>query len=360
MVLSLFPDQIGNFRKRTQFIAMSSLTMGCPFVCLYASVYPSQFLWVFSLAEVCNQMLELYEQSRLPPAQGSEVEGSAGGTRAASKAPTANEDQASKQISSQAPQHSSAERTVVPQRGTENQSNDGSAEMGSDITDHNLDIRESHNSEQLTHQDNKREVSNRSKSGTERDQDIIVGTKEGAEVGRRDESALNNSGSNVGRNLERREVPLGHSPNEAIKIDKDKLKALAAMGKKRKEQRGEMALKKDVMDEDDLIERELEDGIELAVEDEKNKRERRQNWSKPDGEDHHGGENHEETRDGRYMNMKVQFQKDMDEDNAEEGEMIDDASSSLNNRKRRMGSPPGRQPEMKKHLDSSYHNDLAE
>ena len=61
--------------------------------------------------------------------------------------------------------------------------------MGSDITDHNLDIRESHNSEQLTHQDNKREVSNRSKSGTERDQDRIVGTKEGAEVGRRDESA---------------------------------------------------------------------------------------------------------------------------------------------------------------------------
>ncbi|KAL5193149.1 Cyclin-T1-5 [Glycine soja] len=293
------------------------------------------------LEEVSNQMLELYEQNRLPPAQGSEVEGSAGGTRAASKAPSANEEQASKQISSQAPQHSSVERTAVPQRGTENQSNDGSAEMGSDITDHNLDIRESHNSEQLTHQDNKREVSNRSKSGTERDQDRIVGTKEGAEVGRRDESALNNSGSNVGRNLERREVPLGHSPNEAIKIDKDKLKALAAMGKKRKEQRGEMALKKDVMDEDDLIERELEDGIELAVEDEKNKRERRQNWSKPDGEDHHGGENHEETRDGRYMNMKVQFQKDMDEDNAEEGEMIDDASSSLNNRKRRMGSPPG-------------------
>ena len=50
----------------------------------------------------------------------------------------------------------------------------------------------------------------------------------------------------------------------------------------------------------------------------------------------------------------------MEEDNAEEAEMIDDASSSLNNRKRRMGSPPGRQPEMKKRLDSSYHNDLAE
>ncbi|KAL5127296.1 Cyclin-T1-4 [Glycine soja] len=201
--------------------------------------------------------------------KGSEVEGSAGGTRAASKAPSVNEEQASKQISSQAPQHESVDTTAIPQRGTKNKSNDGSAKMGSDITDHNLDIRESHNLEQLTHQDNKRQVSNRSKSSTQRDQDRIVGTKQGAEVGRRDESALNNSGSNVGRNLERQEVPLGHSPNEAIKIDKDKLKALAAMGEKRKEQRGEMALKKHVMDEDDLIERELENGIELAVEDDK-------------------------------------------------------------------------------------------
>ncbi|KAK7347794.1 hypothetical protein VNO80_22333 [Phaseolus coccineus] len=315
------------------------------------------------LEEVSNQMLELYEQNRLPPAQGSEVEGSAGGTRSTTKAPAVNEEQASKQISSQAPQHSSVERTVVPQRGTENQSNDGSAEMGSDITDHKMDLdnRESRNSEQLTQKDNKREVSNRSKSVSERivagDQDRMVGTKEGAEVGRRDESVLYNSGSNVGRNMERREGPLSHSPKEAIKmIDKDKLKA--AMEKRRKE-RGEMTLKKDVMDEDDLIERELEDGVELAVEDEKNKRERRQNWSKHDGEDHHG-KNHEETRDGRHTSMKGQFQKDMDEDNAEEGEMIDDASSSLNNRKRRMGSPPGKQPEMKKRLDSSYHNDLAE
>ena len=31
-----------------------------------------------------------------------------------------------------------------------------------------------------------------------------------------------------------------------------------------------------MIDEDDLIERELEDGVELAAEDEKNKRDRRQ------------------------------------------------------------------------------------
>ncbi|WVZ23567.1 hypothetical protein V8G54_002111 [Vigna mungo] len=358
MVLSLFTNQIWNFHRELN--AMSSLTMGCPIVCLYASVYSSQSLLLLSLAEVSNQMLELYEQNRIPPAQGSEVEGSAGGTRSATKAPAVNEDQASKQISSQAPQHSSVERTVVPQRGTENQSNDGSTEMGSDITDHKMDLdnRESQNSEQLTQKDNKREMSNRSKSGSERivagDQDRMVGTKEGAEVGRRDESALYNSGSNGGRNMERREGPISHSPKEAIKmIDKDKVKA--AMEKRRKE-RGEMTVKKDVMDEDDLIERELEDGVELAVEDEKNKRERRQNWSKHDGEDHHG-KNHEESRDGRHTSMKGQFQKEMDEENAEEGEMIDDASSSLNNRKRKMGSPPGKQPEMKKRPDSSYHND---
>ncbi|XP_027346007.1 cyclin-T1-3-like isoform X2 [Abrus precatorius] len=313
--------------------------------------------------EVSNQMLELYEQNRIPPSQGSEVEGSAGGgPRAATKAPTANEEQASKQISSHpAPQHSSAERNAVPPRGTENQSNDGSAEMGSDITDHKMDleIRESQNSEQLAQKDNKREVANRSKSGSERivagDQDRMVGTKEATDVGRRDEPALYNSGSNVGRNPERREGPLGHSPKEAIKmIDKDKVKA--ALEKRRKE-RGEMTLKKDVLDEDDLIERALEDGVEIPTENDKIKHERRQNWSKLDGED---GKDHEETRDGRHMSMKGHLQKDIDEDNAEEGEMVDDASSLLNNRKRKMGSPPGRQPEMKKRLDSSYHNDLAE
>ncbi|KAJ1380111.1 Cyclin-like [Sesbania bispinosa] len=316
------------------------------------------------LEEVSNQMLELYEQNRIPPSQGSEVEGTAGGgMKAASKAPASNEEQASKQTSSHpAAQHSSAENNAVPQRGTENQSNDGSTEMGSDITDHKMDleIRESQNSEQLAQKDNKREVANRSKSGTERivagDQDRMVGTTEAAEVGRRDDTALYKSSCNVGRNLELREGPVGHSPKEAIKmIDKDKLKA--AVEKRRKE-RGEMIVKKDVMDEDDLIERELEDGVELAVEDEKNKRERKQNWSKPDDEDY--GKDREGARDGRHMGMKGQLQKDMDEDNAEEGEMIDDASSLLNNRKRKRGSPPARQSEVKKRLDSSYHNDLAE
>jgi hypothetical protein len=57
---------------------------------------------------------------------------------------------------------------------------------------------------------------------------------------------------------------LGSPPKEAIKmIDKDKVKAAL---EKRRKSRGEITQKKDVMDEDDLIERELEDGVELAVE----------------------------------------------------------------------------------------------
>ena len=96
----------------------------------------------------------------------------------------------------------------------------------------------------------------------------MIGTKEAAEVGRRDDPGSHEY-SNVGRNMELREGPIGHSPKKAMKmIDKDKVKA--ALEKRRKEQR-EMKLKKDVMDEDDHIERELEDGVELAVEDKKNK-----------------------------------------------------------------------------------------
>ncbi|OIV94216.1 hypothetical protein TanjilG_10644 [Lupinus angustifolius] len=314
--------------------------------------------------EVSNQMLELYEQNKIPPSQGSEVEGSAagGGSRAAAKAPAANEEQASKQMfSHSAPQQSSDENHVAPSKGMQNQSNEESAEMGSDITDHKveLDIKESQNPEHLPHEDNKRDVDNRSKSGNEQivagDQDRMVGTKEGAEVGRRDDAASHKSSFTFGRNLELREGQLGQSPIEAIKmIDRDKVKA--AMEKRRKE-RAEMTLKKDIIDEDDLIEMELEDGVELAVEDEKNKGEGRQDWSKLEL-DH--GKDHKETKDGKNMGIKGQLQKYIDADNAKEGEMIDDASSMLNNCKRKIGRPPARQPEMKKRHDSSYHNVLAD
>ncbi|KAI4306344.1 hypothetical protein L6164_029631 [Bauhinia variegata] len=269
------------------------------------------------LEEVSNQMLELYEQNGAPQSQGSEVEGSAGGGGANRAA--VNEEQPSRQISSHTPQHSSAENDDVPQRGT---SNEGSAEMGSVITDHKADVEigDSQHSGELPQKDN-REVTIRSNSGTA-DQDTKGGRKEGAKIERRDDSASHKSGYIVGRNLELGEGKLGQSPKEAIKmIDKEKVKAAL---EKRKKVRVEMTLKKDVIDEDDLIERELEDGVELAVEDEKNKRARRQNWSRIDNSDHGKGKGK-----GKYTGHVE----------SEEGEMLDDASSFSNSRKRKINSP---------------------
>ncbi|OIV96016.1 hypothetical protein TanjilG_27120 [Lupinus angustifolius] len=281
------------------------------------------------LEEVSNQMLELYEQNKIPPSQGSEIEGTAGGTKADAKAPAVNEEQASEQISSHsAAKQSSEENVEVPLRGTENQINDGSAEMGSDITDHKVDLEigDSQNSEQqLPKKDNTGEAANRSKSVTEQ-----------------------TSAGDQDQNLEHREGLLNYSPKDAIKmIDKDKVKAAL---KKRRKERGEMTLKKDVMDEDDLIERELEDGIELAIEVEKNK-DGKQSWSEPDDAD--DNKDCAEIGDVTPVNMKGQLLKDVDAGN-EEGEMIDNASSLLNNRKRKTGSPLEGQPEVKRRIDSIY------
>ena len=264
----------------------------------------------YSLAEVSYQMLELYEQKRIPPSQASEAE------RAATKSPATNEEQTSKQISFHpAPQYSSSNNNAVSLGGTENQSNSGSTELGCDITC-----------------DNKREVEDRSKSGTDF---IIAGGQDIMD----------------GRNLEIKEGSVGHSPKEAVQMT-DKVKLKAAFAERKKEQ-GEITIKKDVIDDHDCIDRELVDGVELGLENEKNKQEIRQNWSKLDNVDH--GKACEETRDGRQMSMEGQLQKDMNEYIPEEGEVMDDdASSLLNSRKRKTGSPPARQPEMKKRLSCSY------
>ncbi|KEH23685.1 cyclin T1, putative [Medicago truncatula] len=254
------------------------------------------------LEEVSYQMLELYEQKRIPPSQASEAE------RAATKSPATNEEQASKQISFHpSPWYSSSNNS-----GTDIS---GSTELGSDITS-----------------DDKREVEDRSKSGTDR---IVVGDQDRMD----------------GRNLKIKEGSVGHSPKEAVQMT-DKVKLKAAFVERRKEQ-GEVTVKKDVMDDDDCIDRELEDGVEIGLENEKNKQEIRQNWSMPDDVDH--GKAYEETRDGRQISMKGQLQKDINEYIAEEGEVIDDdASSLLNNHKRKMDNSPARQPEMKKRLGCSY------
>lgn len=60
------------------------------------------------------------------------------------------------------------------------------------------------------------------------------------------------------------------------KIDKDKVKAAL---EKRRKSKGGFATKANVIDDDDLLERELEQGVELAVEVEKIKQDKKQNLS---------------------------------------------------------------------------------
>ncbi|KAB1223191.1 Cyclin-T1-5 [Morella rubra] len=317
------------------------------------------------LEEVSNQMLELYEQNRVPPSQGSEVEGSVGSGpshRASAKPLAVNEEHASKQMSSRIASDYSSADIHLPARSMQNQSNEnGSTDMGSVITDHKVDadIKDTQHPEHLPQKDNMREVPNRSRAGMERvggeDQERS-GRNETAEPGEWRDDETSRKGSMVSRNLELREGPVSQSPKEAIKmIDKDKVKAAL---EKRRKARGEITRKKDVMDEDDLIERELEDGVELAAEDEKNKHDRRQSWSKPENLDH--GKDHEEVRVGNHSGIKSS--RGLEVENAEEGEMLDDASPMLNSRKRKAGSPLDRQLEGKKRHDylQSYNQDSTE
>ncbi|KAF5949503.1 hypothetical protein HYC85_011496 [Camellia sinensis] len=276
--------------------------------------------------EVSNQMLELYEQNRLPASQASEVEGSSGAAvshRAPSKDPYDNDEHATNNSNSQGggttskpgalkpassrsvPDHSYADSHGGVSKTIQNRSNDyGSTEIKS-VSDQKGDgevVNQHHESEQSHYQENMEEVQN---SRTQ-----VKKIKKGTMLG----------------------------------------DVKAALEKRRKS-RGDVSRKTDVMDEDDLIERELEDGIEMAAESEKVKRERRQSWSKssnlPDHENTHQG-------------MKGQSSHGQDFENVEEGELagFDDAghgyrSPKSSNRKRKAGSPLDRPLEGKQQRHDS-------
>ncbi|KAI3828612.1 hypothetical protein L1987_02717 [Smallanthus sonchifolius] len=193
------------------------------------------------LEEVSNQMLELYEQNRVPPSQTSEVlDGSTGGvgTQKAQEHGTNDSDS-----------HVGA-ATSRPTSDHLKTSQDQSNDDGS--TDRNKDI----NSDVENNDDQNYESENGPKLHADEDQERGGG----------------------GQSLEYR----SQTPKDAMKkIDKDKLRA--ALEKRRKARGGDVARRTDLMNDDDLIEQELEDGIELVAESEKNKQERKYNEVK-DGE----------------------------------------------------------------------------
>ncbi|KAI4365246.1 hypothetical protein MLD38_021245 [Melastoma candidum] len=286
------------------------------------------------LEEVSNQMLELYEQNRVPPSQGSEVDGSGGGGSASrsSKLPATNEEQSSRQVSSRIAAEGVSDGNGTQPRPHNSQSFDHGAHDGNSvITEHKVDVeaKDSQHIAQLPVRE-RHKPENQERNGKRSDV-----TEEGEWL---DTTSRKPGNSLVVRNLELREGSLGQSPKEAIKIDKDKVKA--ALEKRRKE-RAEMTKKNDLMDEDDLIERELEDGVELAAEDEKLKNEKRQSWPKIDDSEDHGDARQQIGKKGQT------WRRVEGEHYAEEGEMLEDASPLQNSRKRK-GSPVDRQMEGKK------------
>ncbi|XP_077244409.1 cyclin-T1-3-like isoform X1 [Tasmannia lanceolata] len=228
------------------------------------------------LEEVSNQMLELYEQNRtVQSSHGSEIEGSMGGGsnhQAPAKTPAIVEESVSGNGYSQTSarpvvDQSYPDNQSAPQRTLQNPSNEyPSEETRSGGWDHEVkkggskDLRH-HEAEQFL-----TETTNRSKSRPERPVENAERNESGEAVEARE---LKDGGRNS-----------GYCPPDVItKIDKDKVKAAL---EKRKKFRSDPTRKTDLMDEDDLIERELENGIELAAEDEKTKQQsRRQSWSKP-------------------------------------------------------------------------------
>ncbi|CAL2253271.1 unnamed protein product [Prunus armeniaca] len=305
------------------------------------------------LEEVSNQMLELYEQNRLPPST-NEVEGSSvsgANHQPSAKATTSNEEHATGNSHSQAggtrpgtskpASRQGSEQSYVenggPARTTHSQNNDyRSAEMKGAL-DQNMDVefKDSQPPEAVSlHLDKVGESQNISRfvsegHSEEQERESNVGkgeTREGWEP----------KDKQFGRSLENRQSAHGRSPQEAIKkIDKDKVRA--ALEKRRKSV-ADVTRKTDVLDEDDLIERELEDGIELATGSEKNKRDRRQSWSKPSNRQEHEGLHQGKHPDGvgdggPHLN------------NIEEGEVSaldagqEFQSPKSSSRKRKAGSP---------------------
>ncbi|KAL0912473.1 hypothetical protein M5K25_018446 [Dendrobium thyrsiflorum] len=195
------------------------------------------------LEDVSNQMLELYEQNRTAqPSHGNEAESSSG-------AGTVNPPAASLTAGkNSAPVNHPREGAQIPQNnrplGTQQVNVDGqqtqnnSNEHGSSAWEHVRD-------------------------GDGKD----VGNYEVGPVSHFRETAV--GGVIISDK--------GNAVEAMTKIDKDKVKAAL---EKRRKLRNVVSKKNVVVDEDDLIERELENGIELAAED-KIRKEERDSWPKP-------------------------------------------------------------------------------
>ncbi|KAF5201611.1 Cyclin-t1-5, partial [Thalictrum thalictroides] len=328
------------------------------------------------LEEVSNQMLELYEQNRLPASQGSDVGESVGGrashhtpakpSTAHGKSDSARHTQV-EGVSSVKPGPSNPSSTWSDQSHANHQSGShrnsrnidhASTESKNLISEHRLDdeIKEHRHPEQRSVsciRDNAAEASDISRIGTEPHVKEDVRRENGRGAIKSEEENDGTTSSNIDSKVLENKDPVSIFPEACIK---EKVKAAL---EKRKKSRGDVTRKKELMDDDDLIERELEDGVELAVEDEKVKRENRQDQLKfsnsSDPENSSYETNHQNIGNGSYLETERHDVREVYTDSAEEGELylLHDAERIRSpipiSRKRKAESPDG-------HLDRQHHD----
>jgi cyclin T len=241
-----------------------------------------------TIAEVSSQLLELYEQNRTTQAQssqGSEAEGSSAGvcnqrstvkSEANSKEPSAHGHlQASRPPNLQ---HSSS-------TGASGHHDDGQSNSDKHISGHKMLQNDNFN-----HGGSREKNKSGTKTGTVMDK---LHNDKKFSPGHHYSKASHESHNPVeehqphGSDDNSNETRDGVGGNEAPvvstsrmdamnKIDKDKVKAAL---EKRRKSKGGFATKVNVIDDDDLLERELEQGVELAVEFEKINQDKKQNSS---------------------------------------------------------------------------------
>ncbi|XP_075496971.1 cyclin-T1-3-like [Primulina tabacum] len=318
------------------------------------------------LEEVSNQMLELYEQNRVPPAQASEAEGSASGAqRPPSKGPPTEEHvtnshggATTKAVSSKPAQsrslpdqppsddHSGLSRTTTQMQNTEY----GRSQKGSNSDlkrDYEINDTEKREFEATPRVVNAEDVQNKTRVGSEghgkHDQEGNSGRIETRDP-------LEPNDKYHGKNLSNKDGAVVQSPQDAMKkIDREKVKAAL----ERRKARGDITHKTDQMDE---LERELED-VEVPGESEKIKQERKkQSWSKPSiKQDHENSQPIKfayEARDGHYQSTKGQSSYGGDFDPVEEGEVesFDDERSPRTSIRKRKANSPLEKPQEGKQL----------
>ncbi|VAI14621.1 unnamed protein product [Triticum turgidum subsp. durum] len=233
------------------------------------------------LEEVSNQMLELYEQNRVvqsQPTNENEAEGSSAGVpnqrisvkaEANSEEPPVMHHPASKQSDS----NPSTSTGVPIHNGAEHSK--PHKQIGS---------QKSLQNDNGGHENNKTSCQSGGRVDTSTKDGLHDGTKSLPRSSRpSDKSGIPTEEKPLpshASSSESRDGNLSNSGDPSVsssmmdamnKIDKDKVKAAL---EKRRKLKGDVARKVHVMDDDDLLERELEHDVELAVEDEKIKQER--------------------------------------------------------------------------------------